>query len=184
MSAVRKRPRRLADFALHSLAGLDLLVANAAFGRAPRRRDVEELWDRVLDSNLKGTWTVCRRFAAMKRQRQGSIVIVSSPRSARGSRLLQLCRLQRWPDQLRQIFGRRAGARNSRQLCRARLGDTEMNDPVFRDNGYRRALSRIFRWSHCHRRRCRALHRVLLSDWSRHITGEVLNVNGGAVLCG
>jgi 3-oxoacyl-[acyl-carrier protein] reductase len=24
----------------------------------------------------------------------------------------------------------------------------------------------------------------LLSDWSRHITGEILNVNGGAVLCG
>jgi 3-oxoacyl-[acyl-carrier protein] reductase len=24
----------------------------------------------------------------------------------------------------------------------------------------------------------------LLSSWSRHITGEVLNINGGAVLCG
>jgi 3-oxoacyl-[acyl-carrier protein] reductase len=24
----------------------------------------------------------------------------------------------------------------------------------------------------------------LLSDWSRHITGEILNINGGAVLCG
>jgi 3-oxoacyl-[acyl-carrier protein] reductase len=24
----------------------------------------------------------------------------------------------------------------------------------------------------------------LASDWSRHITGEVLNINGGAVLCG
>ena len=24
----------------------------------------------------------------------------------------------------------------------------------------------------------------LLSDWARHITGEILNVNGGSVLCG
>ena len=24
----------------------------------------------------------------------------------------------------------------------------------------------------------------LLSEWSRHITGEILNINGGAVLCG
>ena len=24
----------------------------------------------------------------------------------------------------------------------------------------------------------------LASDWARHITGEVLNVNGGSVLCG
>ena len=24
----------------------------------------------------------------------------------------------------------------------------------------------------------------LLSDWSRHITGEILNINGGSVLCG
>jgi 3-oxoacyl-[acyl-carrier protein] reductase len=24
----------------------------------------------------------------------------------------------------------------------------------------------------------------LCTDWARHITGEVLNVNGGSVLCG
>ena len=24
----------------------------------------------------------------------------------------------------------------------------------------------------------------LCSDWARHITGEVLNINGGSVLCG
>jgi 3-oxoacyl-[acyl-carrier protein] reductase len=24
----------------------------------------------------------------------------------------------------------------------------------------------------------------LCTDWARHITGEILNVNGGAVLCG
>ncbi|PYS77350.1 MAG: 3-oxoacyl-ACP reductase FabG, partial [Acidobacteria bacterium] len=24
----------------------------------------------------------------------------------------------------------------------------------------------------------------LASDWARHITGEILNVNGGSVLCG
>jgi 3-oxoacyl-[acyl-carrier protein] reductase len=24
----------------------------------------------------------------------------------------------------------------------------------------------------------------LASDWARHITGEVLNINGGAVMCG
>jgi 3-oxoacyl-[acyl-carrier protein] reductase len=24
----------------------------------------------------------------------------------------------------------------------------------------------------------------LCSEWARHITGEILNVNGGAVLCG
>jgi 3-oxoacyl-[acyl-carrier protein] reductase len=29
-----------------------------------------------------------------------------------------------------------------------------------------------------------ALSIILASDWSRHITGEILNLNGGSVLCG
>jgi len=116
----------------------------------------------------------------MKRQRQGSIVIVSSTAGQRGEAGYSNMRLQRWPDQLRQIFGRRAGARNSRQLCRARLGGYRMNDPVFRDNGYRRATEQNIPLGRIATADDVALSIVfLLSDWSRHITGEVLNVNGG-----
>jgi 3-oxoacyl-[acyl-carrier protein] reductase len=63
--------------------------------------------------------------------------------------------------------------------------DTAMVRPVFEDKEYlEKVLSTI------------PLHRMastddvalsicfLLSDWSRHITGEVLNINGGSVLPG
>src|SRR5688572_7274707 len=45
----------------------------------------EELWDKTLDINLKGTWSVCRAAVPhMKQQRFGRIVIVSSTAGQRG----------------------------------------------------------------------------------------------------
>jgi 3-oxoacyl-[acyl-carrier protein] reductase len=45
----------------------------------------EELWNRTIDINLKGTWAVCRAVVSqMKRQRAGKIVIVTSTAGQRG----------------------------------------------------------------------------------------------------
>ena len=60
-----------------------------------------------------------------------------------------------------------------------------MNDPVFHNNGFKRHVEDAIPL-----RRIAAPDDVALavaflaSDWSRHITGEVLNLNGGSVLCG
>ena len=63
--------------------------------------------------------------------------------------------------------------------------ETAMVRPVFEDKAYEESVLATI-----------PLHRIattddialsicfLLSDWSRHITGEILNINGGAVLCG
>ena len=68
---------------------LDILVCNAGVWEgAPVEEISEELWDRVIDINLKGTWTVCREdVPQMKRQGSGRIVIVSSTAGQRAKRL-------------------------------------------------------------------------------------------------
>ena len=63
--------------------------------------------------------------------------------------------------------------------------DTDMNNEVFADEARRKSIIETI-----------PLKRIataddiagpivfLCTDWARHITGEVLNVNGGSVLCG
>src|SRR5207253_1840338 len=59
---------------------LDVLVCNAGVWQgAAVELMTEELWTKVLDTNLKGTWTIVRAAVpVMKRQGSGSIVIISS----------------------------------------------------------------------------------------------------------
>ncbi|PYS91918.1 MAG: hypothetical protein DMF62_01575 [Acidobacteria bacterium] len=63
--------------------------------------------------------------------------------------------------------------------------ETAMVRPVFEDDTYKRSvlnsipLNRMATTDDVALAIC-----FLLSDWSRHITGEILNINGGSVLCG
>ena len=63
--------------------------------------------------------------------------------------------------------------------------ETAMIRPVFEDNEYHQTVLKSIPLN-----RMAATDDValaicfLLSDWARHITGEILNINGGAVLCG
>jgi NAD(P)-dependent dehydrogenase (short-subunit alcohol dehydrogenase family) len=72
---------RLYDDALAVLGGLDIVVSGAGIaGPVGNVEDIaEEDWRRCLDVNLTGAFLVARRAAAiLKRQRSGSIVIISS----------------------------------------------------------------------------------------------------------
>ena len=178
----------LVDTALERFGRVDILVANAGIWEGAPVEDMpENLWDRVLDANLRGTWTCCRAVVpVMKARGQGAIVIVSSTAGQRGeagysnyaaSKGGQISFAKSLAVEL---------APHIRVNCVAPgWVDTEMNDPVFSNNGYKRQVSEAIPL-----RRIASADDVALaiaflaSDWSRHITGEVLNVNGGSVLCG
>src|ERR1051325_3395464 len=68
------------------LGRVDFLICNAGiWAGAPVESMPEELWNKTLDINLKGTWAVCRAAVPlMKKQRFGRIVIVSSTAGQRG----------------------------------------------------------------------------------------------------
>ena len=63
--------------------------------------------------------------------------------------------------------------------------DTELNNSVFGDTTYKQQVTDAVPLRRIATADDVALAIIFLaSDWSRHITGEILNVNGGAVLCG
>lgn len=71
------------DEAVKALGGLDILVNNAGMEQVCPSLDVEEdLWDRILDTNLKGAFFVAQ--AAARAMHKGSILNICSLTSERG----------------------------------------------------------------------------------------------------
>ena len=53
--------QKLVDAAVQHFQRLDMLICNAGIWEGGAIEDLsEELWDRTMDVNLKGTWSVCR----------------------------------------------------------------------------------------------------------------------------
>jgi NAD(P)-dependent dehydrogenase (short-subunit alcohol dehydrogenase family) len=70
--------RRLVKEAIAAHGGLEILVANAGI---PSRADVfaltEEEWDRVIDTNLKGMFSVIKPAAEHFRERGGGVIVTT-----------------------------------------------------------------------------------------------------------
>jgi 3-oxoacyl-[acyl-carrier protein] reductase len=178
----------LADYALQHFGRIDILVANAGIWRGSRIEEMrEETWDEVVDVNLKGTWSACRAvIPAMKAQGRGSIVIVSSTAGQRGeagysnyaaSKGGQISFAKSLSTEL---------APHIRVNCVAPgWVDTQLNDPVFTDGEYKQQVASAIPLQRIATADDVALSIAFLaSDWAQHVTGEVLNLNGGSVLCG
>lgn len=178
----------LIEVATHGFGHVDILVANAGIWEgAPVEDMADATWDRVLDANLRGTWTTCRAAVpAMKANGGGSIVIVSSTAGQRGE--------AGYSNYAASKGGQISFAKSLAVELAPRIRvncvapgwvDTEMNAEVFGRNGFKREAAEAIPLKRIASADDVALSITFLaSDWSRHITGEVLNVNGGAVLCG
>jgi 3-oxoacyl-[acyl-carrier protein] reductase len=70
------------------LGGLDVLVNNAGTTRFIEHTNLDaltaEVWDEILNVNLKGTFFCCRAAMPLLRERQGSIVNVTSVAGLQG----------------------------------------------------------------------------------------------------
>jgi len=170
-------------------AGLDIVVCNAGWWVGAGVEELEEaLWDKSLDVNLKGTWAVCRAAVpVLKRRGWGRILIVSSTAGQRGEAFVsnyaaakggQISFCKSLAPELAP-YGINVNAVAPGWV------DTEMTADVLRDAARRAEIERgipLGRVASADDVAWPAL--FLCSEWARHITGEVLNVNGGAVLCG
>ncbi|HWP44394.1 MAG TPA: SDR family NAD(P)-dependent oxidoreductase [Blastocatellia bacterium] len=181
--------RSLFERALDEYGRIDIVVANAGIwtGGAIDRLD-EQSWQQTIDVNLKGVYACCH-FAAqvMKRQRSGRIITVSSTAGQRGEALHS------------HYAASKGGIISLTKSIASELGpygvtanvvapgwvDTDMSAEPLHDA---REIENILK--------AIPLGRVaeaddiagpilfLASDLARHITGEVINVNGGSVMCG
>jgi 3-oxoacyl-[acyl-carrier protein] reductase len=168
---------------------IDFVVCNAGIWEAaPIEEMTEDLWDRTIDLNLKGTWTICHSAVPhMKQQAFGRIVIVSSTAGQRGeagvsnyaaSKGGQIAFTKSLAAEL-AAFGINVNAVAPGWVA------TDMCAEVFTDEAYRRSIESTIPLGRIATAQDIGWPIVFLcSEWARHITGEVLNVNGGSVLCG
>jgi 3-oxoacyl-[acyl-carrier protein] reductase len=178
---------RVFDGAVSALGPLDAFVGNAGVW-PPKETSVREMamdrWTATMRANLDAIFLTTR--AALHHMRTpGTVVLVGSTAGQRG-------------EAFHADYAASKGAVISfvKSLCvECAPGitvncvapgwvDTEMSWPAFGDGGRERIANTI------------PLKRIataadiagpivfLCSDLARHITGEVLNVNGGSVLCG
>ncbi len=183
-----KDAQNLAYKTIEKFGKIDLLVLNAGIWEgAPIEEMSEETWNKVLNTNLKAAWAMTKACVpSMKKQTSGAIVLVSSTAGQRGEANYSNYAASKGG----QISFTKALAS---ELCpKIRVNcvapgwiETAMVRPVFEDENYRQSvinsipLQRMATTDDIALSIC-----FLLSDWSRHITGEIMNINGGSVLCG
>ncbi len=178
----------VARAALENFGQIDLLVCNAGIWEgAPIEEMDEEVWNKVLNTNLKSAWATTKACVpAMRKQPAAAIVLVSSTAGQRGEANYSNYAASKGG----QISFTKALASELCPTIRVNAVapgwiETAMIRPAFEDKEYEKQvidaipLKRVATTDDVALSIC-----FLLSDWSRHITGEVLNINGGAVLCG
>jgi 3-oxoacyl-[acyl-carrier protein] reductase len=189
--------RRMADaqalieFGAERLGQVDIVVANAGIWNAenaPIESLTERQWDEMMRVNLKSVYSVAH-FAApqMIARRSGRIIVISSTAGQRG-------------EAFHSHYAATKGAvisfvkSLSTELARHNVlvncvapgwVDTDMSKPTLQSRtGRKFALAQIPLGRVATAEELAGPILFLASDLASFITGEILNVNGGSVLCG
>ena len=178
--------QNLAKQTLEKFGRIDLLVLNAGIWEgAPIEEMSEETWNRVMNTNLKAGWAMTKACVpSMKKQESAAIVLVSSTAGQRGE------------ANFSNYAASKGGIISFTKALASELApgirvncvapgwiETALERPVFNDESYKMSviksipLQRVATTDDIALSIC-----FLLSDWSRHTTGEILNINGGALM--
>ncbi|HEY6803543.1 MAG TPA: 3-oxoacyl-ACP reductase family protein [Pyrinomonadaceae bacterium] len=168
---------------------LDFLICNAGIWEGDSVEAIsEELWDRTMAINLKGTWTVCRAAVPiMKEQEYGRIIIVSSTAGQRGeAKVSNYAASKGGQISFTKSLAPELAPFGINVNCVAPgWVDTDLNDGVFTDKTRLESILQTIPLRRIGQPAELAWPIVFLcSSGASYITGEVFNVNGGSVLCG
>ncbi len=180
---------RLMESARDTFGALDILVANAGIWKEASIETMsEQQWQEMIDVNLKSVYLLCHlAVPEMKARRQGCLVLVGSTAGQRGEPFHSHYAASKGAIMsFTKSLAGELGPYNVRVNCVAPgWVDTEMCEDVFKNLQFKESV-----------RQGIPLKRIataediagailfLASDLARHVHGEVLNVNGGSVLCG
>lgn len=178
---------RLVNETLERFARIDFLVCNAGIWEgAPVESISEELWDKTFDINLKGTWALCRAAVpAMKRQKSGRIVIVSSTAGQRGeANFSNYAASKGGQIAFMQSLSSELGPFGINVNCVAPgWVDTDMTSDALADKTrIESILKEIPKGRVATPEDIAGSVVFLCSSWADHITGSTISVNGGSVL--
>ncbi len=183
--------KKLVDFARERLGRLDILVANAGIWNeqdTPIEKLTEREWDEMIRVNLKSVYSVIHYSVPhMIAQKGGRIVAISSTAGQRG-------------EAFHSHYGASKGAIISfvKGLASELAGhnilvncvapgwvDTDMSASVLRKKALiKGAVAPIALKRPATAEEIAGPILFVASDLATFITGEVINVNGGSVLCG
>ncbi len=183
--------KRLVEAAVRRFHRLDILVANAGIWNArpaPIEKMTENQWDEMMAVNLKGVFSIIHSAVPMMiRQKSGRIIVVSSTAGQRG-------------EAYHTHYGAAKGglislvkglstelAAHGIRINSVAPGwvDTDMCTPVLSDRQEARKVAAGIPLGRVARPEEIAMPILFLaSEMASYMTGEILNVNGGNVLCG
>jgi 3-oxoacyl-[acyl-carrier protein] reductase len=183
--------KKLIEFAAARLGRIDVLVANAGIWNvddAPIEKLTEKQWDEMIRVNLKSVYSVIHFASArMIAQKSGRIIAISSTAGQRG-------------EAFHAHYAASKGAVISMvkglatELARHNIlvncvapgwVDTDMSKPVLSTKaGAKFAKAAIPLGRVANAEEIAGPILFMASELATFINGEVLNVNGGAVLCG
>jgi len=163
----REQVDAMVDRAVEDFGRIDILVNNAGiWERNPINGMSEVDLKRTIDTNLMGSYyTIMRVVPHMVRQKSGVIINISSTAGQRG-----------------EAFYSTSGIRVN---CVAPgWVETDMSRDAIEGDGRKQVFSQIPLGRVASPEELAGPILFLASDMASFITGEILNVNGGAVLCG
>ena len=183
--------RKLIKFTVERLGRLDILVANAGIWSAedaPIEKLSEREWDETLRVNLKSVYAVTHFAAApMIAQRSGRIIAISSTAGQRGEAFhADYAASKGAIISFVKGLSTELAPHNILVNCVAPgWVDTDMSKPILETKaGAKFVLAQIPLARVATAEEIAGPILFLASDLATFITGEILNVNGGAVLCG
>ncbi len=186
--SVKKDVDKMIEELIQKWGKIDILVNNAGIWTYGEMGSMtEEVWTETMKINLDGVFYVCNTVVPfMKKKKMGWIINVASTAAVRGEAFHSHYAASKGAIvSLTKSLASELAPHNIRVNCVAPgWVDTDMCSEVFRDPDFRREIQESI-----------PLKRIplpediagpilfLASDLATHITGEVLNVNGGSVLC-
>ncbi|PKL84112.1 MAG: 3-oxoacyl-ACP reductase FabG [Ignavibacteriae bacterium HGW-Ignavibacteriae-3] len=168
---------------------IDIIVHNAGiWNEGPIDKMTLDQWNEMMRTNLTSTFLFCKAAAAqMKKNNFGRIILISSTAGQRGEAFHS------------HYAASKGGIISFTKSLAVELApfnitvnsvapgwvDTEMCGDVFSDEAYKESVRKgipVGRIATAEDIAGPVL--FLASDLARHVNGEILNVNGGSVLCG
>jgi len=175
--------------AIDRFGRVDIVVANAGiWKRAPIDEMSELEWDETIVANLKSAYLACHLAARhMKPRGSGKIILVSSTAGQRGEPFYShYAATKGGIIAFTKALGAELGPAGIRVNCVAPGWVlTDMTAGVFSDPSFKRSVETATPVG-----RIATPDQIadvilfLASDLASHLQGEIINVNGGSVLCG
>ena len=180
---------KMVDATVACFGSVDILVANAGIWKeAAIETMTEREWDETIDVNLKSIYACCRAAARVMIERgRGTLILVSSTAGQRGEPFHSHYAVTKGAIiAMTKSLAAELGPRGVTVNCVAPgWVATDMTEDAMNDPKQRRKIRALIPLG-----RVAAPDEIagpilfLASDLASHVNGEVLNVNGGSVLCG